>query len=327
MLRQVTILLLPRKVSLLYTRRLVPQRQVIPTRHPLRRGALLLELDKPSQDDVKAMMKKEDNGNMTNGEEEYDKKNKKRLISTYHVSSSDVALPSSSNSSTSSHSGVSNTYLVPSHYANKVEKAALHVDKLAQGSFSHTNTVSSNSRVRQRTSMETLQTQDSILREMFNDANKRCIQLRKDTVSLQEERRAFRLSHGRTPTKTEVSPTVHIPLAPVAALKLTKYFSPHASAREAVQHALRLQQHVATNALRRSGEKTLFRCLRCFHVYTARPSTLLRDGTEPPSVQRWRKCSVGKRRDALVRNPNCCPSCGSKKAQWMMEYVHYRTHG
>ncbi|KAH9589306.1 hypothetical protein LSM04_006214 [Trypanosoma melophagium] len=324
MLRQITILLLPHKVSLSYTSRLVPQRDAVTSRRPLRRGALLLELDKPSQDDIKSKMRKQ-GGNKE--EAEHKNKNKTELTSTYHVSSSDAALPSSSRGTTSSHYGVNETYLVPSHYANKLEKAALHVDKLTQHSFSHTNTLSSNATVRQRKSMETMQIQDSILRNMFNDANRRCVQLRKDPASLQEERRAFRLSHDRRPSKTEVSPTVQIPLAPVAALKLAKYFSPHASSLEAVQHALRLQQHVATNALRRSGEKTLFRCLRCFHVYAARPSTLLRDSTEESSVQRGRKCSVGKRRDAFLRNPNCCPLCGSKKAQWMMEYVHYRTHG
>ncbi|RNC30718.1 hypothetical protein TcCL_Unassigned06763, partial [Trypanosoma cruzi] len=107
-----------------------------------------------------------------------------------------------------------------------------------------------------------------------------------------------------------------------------------------------LQQSITRNRIVQSGEKHFFRCLRCFHVYSARPRTLLSDEVGHSWMQyeaerkkvsvakelahcpqlRKRKYSVGKQRKALMEDPHCCPSCGSPKAQWFMEYVHYRTH-
>lgn len=195
-------------------------------------------------------------------------------------------------------------------------------------------------------SLDLLEAQQAALRTMFNDPKRRCIRMRKDLTCLREERRVFRLSHGRAPSSKEVSPFVDVDLSPVAALKLTKHLSPHSSIRDVVVRGILLQRNITRSKLVQSGEKTLFRCLSCFHVYAACPRTLLRDEVayswmqyeaERATVDRARelarrpqlrkqKYSVGRQQSAFAENPKCCPSCGSARAEWLMEYVHHRTH-
>ncbi|KAF8292467.1 hypothetical protein TcYC6_0116140 [Trypanosoma cruzi] len=317
-MRWFTWLLLPQKRLNANTRRL-PIKRKISSRHSLCRGALLAELDRnPNDNDIAA--------------------------GTNDVVESTAATSPAALSASSLYGD--NKYLVPSPFAKKLEETLMAVD-LSPG---HISSVSVHSReVRdgsQLPSLDTLKAQERALRTMFADAKCRCIRMQKDREWLREERRAFQLSHGRPPSNQEVSPFVDIELSPVAALKLSKCLSRHSSARDVVVRSILLQQSITRNRIVQSGEKTLFRCLRCFHVYSARPRTLLRDEVGHSWMQyeaerkkvsvakelahcpqlRKRKYSVGKQRKALMEDPHCCPSCGSPKAQWFMEYVHYRTH-
>ncbi|KEG13305.1 hypothetical protein DQ04_01091120 [Trypanosoma grayi] len=335
MLRWMSLLLLPhRKGAALDTRRLVPQRHITP-RRALRRGALLAELDRPQHPHA-------------SGTAAVEVGNKAVAAGLEGIGATKVdAAVTSLSSSTSARS--TDAFLIPSRHARKLERAAMSVNPSAQQSSSARRAsadedgVNSSQRVM---SLDALVAQQTALREMFNEAERRCIRLRKDMACLQEERRAFHLSHNRAPSDKEVSPFVDVALAPTAALKLVKHLSPRSSAREAVEHSIRLQQSVAKSKLVQSGEQTLFRCLRCFSVYAARPRTLLRDEVAHSWLQyevekkkvtearelaqrphlRKRKYSLGRQREARARDPRCCPMCGSPKAQWLMEYVHHRTH-
>lgn len=158
------------------------------------------------------------------------------------------------------------------------------------------------------------------------------------------ECRAFRQAHnGRAPTPQEVPRTVAVPLAPVAALKTLAHTQRSTSSLHAVTAAaVQLHNAVAKNELVKSNAPQLVRCLRCFHVYTARPRTLWggevgQSGIEHEKAQAaqrrqqplrpgQRRQSVGQRRRAEADNPACCPECQSPRAQWMMEYVHHHTH-
>ncbi|EKF31231.1 hypothetical protein MOQ_004933 [Trypanosoma cruzi marinkellei] len=317
-MRWFTWLLLPQKGLNANTRRL-PIKRKFSSRHSLCRGTLLAELDRnPNENDIVAR-------------------------ANDVVDSTAVTSPTALSAS-SVHGD--NKYLVTSSFAKKIEGTLMAVD-LSSG---HIPSVSTHSREAsdgsQLPSLDTLKAQEKALRTMFADAKCRCIRMQKDREWLREERRAFQLSHGRSPSNKEVSPFVDIELSPIAALKLSKYLSRHSSARDVVVRSILLQQSITRNRIVQSSEKTLFRCLRCFHVYSARPRTLLRDELGHSWMQyeaerkkvslakelahcpqlRKRKYSVGKQHKALMEDPHCCPSCGSPKAQWFMEYVHYRTH-
>ncbi|KAK7196783.1 hypothetical protein NESM_000618400 [Novymonas esmeraldas] len=186
--------------------------------------------------------------------------------------------------------------------------------------------------------------QQRALREAFTHARQHHnIGLAKDPRLYQEECRAFCQAHrGRSPTPHEVSRTVAVPLAPVVVLKTLAHTdraraSLHATAAAAVQ----LHSAVCKNELVKSSTPQLVRCLRCFHVYTARPRTLWGGEVQQSGIEHARAqasvrlrrpapgrraVSVGRRRRAAEDNPDCCPQCGSTRAQWMMEYVHHRTH-
>ncbi|KAH8611306.1 hypothetical protein ERJ75_000936400 [Trypanosoma vivax] len=256
----------------------------------------------------------------------------------------------------------SKDYIMPSPHAAKFVGAAVAgnalTDEQSQKSseFKPPGSISSSSgkfsklgskvETQELPSVSNLEFQHRSLREVFEDAGRQCIRLRKDRQWLQEEQRVFQKSHGRAPTGGEVTPFVDVALAPVAALKLLKHLPSHSSTRELVEHSLLLQQSVRQNKLVQSNDQTMFRCLRCFHIYVARPRALLRDKVEHswleydalrtratlerkiarcPSLRK-KITSVGRRRSAEVESPRCCPLCRSVKAQWVMEYVHHRTH-
>jgi hypothetical protein len=140
---------------------------------------------------------------------------------------------------------------------------------------------------------------------------------------------------------------VAVPLAPVSALKTLAHTDKNRSLLHSVTtEALVLHNAVVKNELVKSSAPQLVRCLRCFHVYTARPRTLWgseveQSGIEYEKVQahlaaakqlqrkpwlRKRVGSIGRRQRAQLDDPTCCPQCGSPRAQWMMEYVHHHTH-
>ncbi|RHW69247.1 hypothetical protein DPX39_100137800 [Trypanosoma brucei equiperdum] len=258
-------------------------------------------------------------------------------------------------------SSVADEYLVPTPRATKLKKAAMAASRTptfvlpnsrsatdGEGGARQANDERDGTNSSpQLFSIESYETQQRALRNIFNEAGRHCVRLRKDSKWLLEERRAFRQSHQRAPTTKEVSPHVDVALAPVGALKLSKYLSPCSASREVVEHSLLLHRTVTKSKLVQSSEKTLFRCLRCFHVYAARPRTLLRGEVAQSWLEyeaeaekeerarqlarrphlRKKKYSIGRQRASLANDPRCCPLCRSTKAQWMMEYVHHHTHG
>ncbi|GET87806.1 hypothetical protein, conserved [Leishmania tarentolae] len=189
-----------------------------------------------------------------------------------------------------------------------------------------------------------MERQQHALRDAFKHARQyHNVRLPKDPGVYRAECRAFRQAHrGRLPTQKEVSRTVAVPLAPVAALKTLAHTdatrsSLHASTKAAVM----LHNAVVKNELVKSSTPQLVRCLRCFHVYMARPRTLWGGEVEQSSIeyeeakkaQRLQRVppgkranSVGRRRREEKEDPTCCPKCHSPRAQWMMEYVHHHTH-
>ncbi|CAJ1988040.1 hypothetical protein conserved [Leishmania donovani] len=189
-----------------------------------------------------------------------------------------------------------------------------------------------------------LERQQQALRDAFTHARQyHNVRLSKDPGVYRAECRAFRQAHrGRSPTQQEVSRTVAVPLAPVAALKtLAHTDATRSSLHAAAEAAVMLHNAVVKNELVKSSTPQLVRCLRCFHVYMARPRTLWggeveQSGIEYEKAQKAQRLqrpapgkrarSVGRRRRAHEENPICCPKCRSPRAQWMMEYVHRHTH-
>ncbi|CCW61265.1 unnamed protein product [Phytomonas sp. EM1] len=209
-------------------------------------------------------------------------------------------------------------------------------------------------------SFNELEDQQSVLRETFDYAFKNHrVRLRKDPDVYRRECAAYCRDHSqmkrRRPTAQEVRPYTEVTLASVEALRALAHLNPKTSSMHTVvQQGLLLQQSVMNNQLMLSNQRVLVRCLRCFHVYPARPRTLW--GTQPSSddgvhtqhswysyqlelekarkTRQLRRCprlrkqlySIGHQRTDFEDNPTCCPFCGSPKAQWAMEYVHNRTH-
>ncbi|KAG5481064.1 hypothetical protein LSCM1_06741 [Leishmania martiniquensis] len=189
-----------------------------------------------------------------------------------------------------------------------------------------------------------LEQQQRALRDAFTHARQHHnVRLAKDLSVYRAECRAFRQAHrGRSPTPQEVSRIVAVPLAPVAALKALAHTDRTKSSLHAMaEAAVMLHNAVVKNELVKSSTPQLVRCLRCFHVYTARPRTLWggeveQSGIEYEKAQKARllqspapgrrTLSVGRRRGQYEENPVCCPECRSPRAQWMMEYVHHHTH-
>nr|CAJ2470913.1 unnamed protein product [Leishmania braziliensis] len=189
-----------------------------------------------------------------------------------------------------------------------------------------------------------LQRQQQALRDAFTHARQHHnVRLAKDPGVYRAECRAFRQAHqGRSPTQQEVSRIVAVPLAPVAALKTLAHVNGKRSSLHATtEAAVMLHNAVVKNELVKSNTPQLVRCLRCFHVYAARPRTLWggeveQSFTEYEKAQKAqqhqrtapgkRARSVGRRRRAYEDDPICCPKCRSPRAQWMMEYVHHHTH-
>ncbi|CBZ25603.1 conserved hypothetical protein [Leishmania mexicana MHOM/GT/2001/U1103] len=189
-----------------------------------------------------------------------------------------------------------------------------------------------------------LERQQQALRDAFTHARQyHNVRLAKDPGVYRAECRAFRQAHrGRSPTQQEVSRTVAVPLAPVAALKtLAHTDARRSSLHAAAEAAVMLHNTVVKNELVKSSTPQLVRCLRCFHVYTARPRTLWggeveQSGIEYERAQKAQRLqrpapgkrarSVGRRRRVHEEDPTCCPKCSSPRAQWMMEYVHHHTH-
>ncbi|KPA78582.1 hypothetical protein ABB37_06182 [Leptomonas pyrrhocoris] len=194
-----------------------------------------------------------------------------------------------------------------------------------------------------------LHAQQRALRDAFTHARQHHnVKLKKDPRVYHAERKAFRQAHqGRLPTVQEVSPTVAVPLAPVSALKTLAHADPSRSLlHRAAEDAVLLHNAVVKNELVKSSAPQLVRCLRCFHVYAARPRTLWGGEVEQSGIEYekaqaqlaadrqlqrgpWRRkrlASVGRRQQARQDDPTCCPQCGSPRAQWMMEYVHHHSH-
>ncbi|KPI89963.1 hypothetical protein ABL78_0931 [Leptomonas seymouri] len=194
-----------------------------------------------------------------------------------------------------------------------------------------------------------LQEHQRALRDAFTHARQyHNVKLKKDPRVYRAECKAFRQAHqGRSPTAQEVSPTVAVPLAPVSALMtLAHTDSKRSHLHHTAEDAILLHNAVAKNELVKSSAPQLVRCLRCFHVYTARPRTLWGGEVEQSGIEyeklqaqlamdrqlqrrpwlRKRVASVGRRQRAQQDDPRCCPLCGSARAQWMMEYVHHHTH-
>lgn len=191
--------------------------------------------------------------------------------------------------------------------------------------------------------------QQRALRDAFTHAREHHnVKLRKDPRLYRAECKAFRQAHnGRSPTTHEVSPSVAVPLAPVGVLSTLAHADRKRSLlRGAAEDAVLLHNAVAKNELVKSNSLQLVRCLRCFHVYTARPRTLWGGEVEQSGIEyeraqsraaagaqlmrkpwlRKRVGSVGRQQRAQEADPTCCPQCRSTRAQWMMEYVHHHTH-
>lgn len=258
----------------------------------------------------------------------------------------------------------SSPYLHPSRYKAAFQRCGAYNTKTYPSSFSFSSSSSSSSAAAAvashptpASSLAEMKAQQSAIRSAYAYADRHHrIRMRKDKRVYAEEVRGFRAAHGgRRPTAAEVSPFTDVSLPPVAALNAVGHLDPGASLmyREA-QESVLLQQCITKSELMQSNDRTLVRCLRCFHVYGARPRELWgsRDdrahgGGEQQSwialedakrraaqakqlmkAPKLRKVlySVGRRRRRQASHPVCCPKCGSPRAQWAMEYVHYRSH-
>lgn len=210
--------------------------------------------------------------------------------------------------------------------------------------------------------MKSRELQQKTLRTWFTEAHNglNTVKMRKAIKVFKSERRAFYQAHGRRPSEREVSRYVDIELAPVAALKtMAASAAPMQSAAAPgsiplssvpstlqVQEALLLQQHARQHQLAQVGGKTWLRCLRCFHTFFANPKNLLCNENGPVqlswiSKERYKRMPCGdavplskskrqqqvtSRMRARTEIPNECPRCGARKVQWMLEYIHSRTH-
>lgn len=209
--------------------------------------------------------------------------------------------------------------------------------------------------------MEEMRQQQAALRGAYEYADKHHrIRHRKSSAVYRAEVASFRAAHNdRSPTPAEVSPFTDVSLPPVAVLNALRHLDPKKSSiyRE-VQESVLLQQTITRSELLKSNERTLVRCFGCFHVYGARPrelwggkgssdSSSSRHSHQQQSwiaLEREKKIvaeataimkrpglgkkigSVGRRQQRAADSPTACPKCGSPRAQWAMEYVHYRTH-
>lgn len=158
-----------------------------------------------------------------------------------------------------------------------------------------------------------------------------------DEEERQARRTAFRKQHKTT---TNV---VHVPLMPPQYLQERRLLKQPLSLRD---DAEQLHLVAARNALVQSDEPQHFRCLRCFHIFVGRPSTLFADSVQQTRVEvakleqdrrdalriakrpslRKAVYSVARQQQRRQDDPSCCPKCTSKKVQWAMEYVHQKTH-
>lgn len=254
-------------------------------------------------------------------------------------------------------------YLMPSSFEGAFQRHRLHSNEWRAPHASSVNRTEppaadkSLSSSDGGSSLAAMKAQQSSLRAAYDYADRHHrIRLRKERAVYAEEVRAFRAAHnGRVPSRAEVSPFTDVSLPPVAALNALAYLDPRTSTMyKEVQDSLLLQQTITKSELLKSNERTLVRCLSCFHVYGARPRQLW--GSEDLTAhggsgeQSWialenekkrvaqaqqlsknpklRKhvYSVGRRRQQESSSPVRCPKCGSPRAQWAMEYVHYRTH-
>ncbi|KAL7705700.1 hypothetical protein N2W54_003067 [Lotmaria passim] len=239
--------------------------------------------------------------------------------------------------------GVASPYITSPQFLSAARQAEANAVNAVSRSSRHSATVATPAASLQ------LQDQQRSLRDAFTHARQQHnVMLKKDPRVYRAECRAFRQSHqGRSPTRQEVSPTVAVPLAPVSALKTLAHTDrARSSLHSATEDAILLHNAVVKNELVKSNTPQLVRCLRCFHVYAARPRTLWggeveQSGIEYEKVQArlaadqqlqrqpWLRkhiASVGRRQRAQKEDPTCCPQCGSPRAQWMMEYVHHHTH-
>ncbi|CCW69145.1 unnamed protein product [Phytomonas sp. Hart1] len=253
-------------------------------------------------------------------------------------------------------------FLKPSQHARKFEKHLLSCPNSTTSfpAFLSSSVIRRSSQETQDTSLNEFEAQQAVLRESFDYAFKHHrVRLRKDPGVYRRECAAYCRAHPQRPHRRvraqEVSPYTEVTLAPVTALRALAHLNPKTSSMYAVvQQGVLLQQDVMRSQLILSDQRTLVRCLRCFHVFPARPQTLW--GTQPScddgvhtqhswqsyhlELEKVRKakqlrrcphlrkkiCSVGRQRADFEDNPTCCPFCGSSKAQWAMEYVHNRTH-
>lgn len=277
-----------------------------------------------------------------------------RSAPSSHVAPDSLTVPSST---ATTHDG----YLQPSafsrtllaHAASKAQHHAVDSGTTHVHRPSGSLPTASSSSVSVVSSAEELTDQQRVLREAFAHASqKHRVRLRKDKRLYESECVAFRAAHrGRQPTSSEVCPYADVPLAPVAALKALAHLQPQTPTYIAVREALLLHQAVTRNKLLQSSEKSLMRCLRCFHFYSARPREIFgKQKGSNATTQSWiayevekdkvdtakqiaqrpfrRKTqySTWRRREEALDNPMCCPQCGSPKAQWAVEYIHQRTH-
>lgn len=159
---------------------------------------------------------------------------------------------------------------------------------------------------------------------------------------LSSSSRARLLAHA----KKQVAKDVAVPLFPPLYLQQQKFTTAACRADPEEQGAQQLQLAITRNHLAQVSERQPFRCLRCFHVFEGKPSTLLEEKVHNSAVElrraqdhKNRLMTIAKRpslrkkvhsamrqRREWEKDPTCCPQCRSEKVQWLMEYAHHRTH-
>lgn len=236
--------------------------------------------------------------------------------------------------------------------------------------------------------------QQETLREWFNDSHNgyNTIRMKKGKRLYKEECKQLRETEGEMAFHVREGQSnryVNVELPPVVALrtlaalrrptsgkKTTKEAVPTESerkkenqklpqphplhgtvpSRNSIQEAILIQQHIRHHQLLQSDEKMLWRCLRCFHVFEAKPIGLLTYGRgnatgkakgsrtvelsflekkkaldhQQQALRAMKKSMLQQERrrnkQKVTEEAECCPHCRSTKVQWMMEYSHYRTH-
>lgn len=78
-------------------------------------------------------------------------------------------------------------------------------------------------------------------------------------------------------------------------------------------------------AKKRQEELNILQCGASTSTSTKLQSTSLRS-FEVGKTKKSRNAQQRKRKEREKNEPHACPHCGSAKVQWMLEYIHHRTH-